>query len=88
MNIFGFFAVLIICAALVTIVYFICDSGIVIHKSYEDITKRPQVAQPVEEKQKKQEKQEKDVAVESMDAVIQAANALMGIETIDRGNNK
>ena len=92
MNIFGFFAVIIACVAVCIITMIVCKHGITIHHTNKDLTEQPA---PVEKPvmgfapEKKDDKSDvnKEVAVASMDAVIAAANELMGIETVNREVN-
>lgn len=82
MNILGFLAVIIICGALVAITILLCKYGIVIHRTHEDLTKPPEpVEKPAIGFTPASDKKEKDIAPVSMDAVIKAANELMGIST-------
>lgn len=78
MNIFGFLAVLIASAACVGSVYLICKFGITIH--HVNTTVLPPKAAPVADAVTTKKKDE-DPSELSMDAVIKAANELMGIET-------
>lgn len=91
MTLYGFLATIIICGATVGIVTMLCKWGIIIHHTHKDITEKPA---PIEISQmnftsEKSEKPAPDKAVEvtSMDAVIKAANELMGIETITKEND-
>lgn len=92
MNIFGFFAVVIACVAICIITMIVCKHGITIHHTHKDLTEQPA---PVEKPaigftpDKKEDKTDinKNVEVTSMDAVIKAANELMGIETVEKENN-
>ena len=91
MNVFGFFAVIIACITICIIVMIVCRCGITVHHTNKDLTVKPRsVDRPVPRSltEPKEEKQEpKEVEVTSMDAVIKAANALMGIETIEKEIN-
>lgn len=99
MNIFGFFAVLIACATLLGIIWLLVRKPI----SFRIIrtTEPPKLIEPKplspEELKKLTENTntiplnkseiDKDVEITSMDAVIKAANELMGIETVEKENN-
>lgn len=90
MNVFGFFAVIIACITLCIITMIVCKKGLTITKRWEDNTKdAPETKNPmgftpslptVNENIEK-EINEQTVAKASMDAVIKAANELMGIQT-------
>jgi hypothetical protein len=84
MNIFGFLAVLFACLAAVVIVFLLCKYGFTIHNVYEDLTKRPQISDSIVPIPEKDEKKPEKTAVISMDAVIQAANEVMGIGVVDK----
>lgn len=92
MNIFGFFAVIIACIAICIIVMIVCKHGITIHHTHKDLTEQPApVEKPVmgfaPEKKDEKSNVNEEVAVASMDAVIAAANELMGIETMSKEVN-
>lgn len=85
MNIFGFLSTIIICATIVVIVWLILRKpfSVRIIRAYE----QPKVV--VEKKEAQIDKEptpavDKDVAISSMDAVVKAANELMGIETVTK----
>ena len=88
MNIFGFLAVIMAGIASVIITALLCKCGITIHRTSEDVTKRPQIATSIEVPEKKTStetsKTKEDDSVKNMDAVIRAANELMGIGTIEK----
>lgn len=92
MNVFGFLAVIIICATICIITMVLCRHGITVHRTYKDITEQlAPVEKPVmgftPEKKETAQDINKEVAVTSMDAVIAAANELMGIETVSKEVN-
>ena len=82
MNIFGLLATALICGTVCFVVWFIFKKPIhivhsYINKVYTD--EKPPV--------KEDKPTDKDVEIKNMDAVISAANALMGIGTDDGGND-
>lgn len=87
MNLFGFLAIIIICITIVIVMHMLTTSGISIHKTTADVTKRPQVVvtEPVKEETPKTDSEKVDVI--SLDAVIKAANEVMGIEVITKEEN-
>lgn len=87
MNLFGFLAIIIICIAIVIVMYMLTTSGITLHKTTADVTPRPQVivSEPVKEETPKTNSEK--VAELSLDAVIKAANEVMGIEVITKEDN-
>lgn len=87
MNLFGFLAIIIICITIVIVMYMLTTSGISIHKTTADVTKRPQavITEPVKEETTKTDPEKVDVI--SLDAVIKAANEVMGIEVITKEDN-
>lgn len=87
MNIYGLFAVLIICTAAVGITLLVCKNGITIHKTSADVTQRPQIVEVSKPEEKSETKKEKPISETSMDAVIKAANELMGINVPDKEDN-
>lgn len=84
MNLFGFLAIIIICITIVIVIYMLTTSGILIHKTTADVTKRPQIVvpEPVKEETSKPDSEKMDII--SLDAVIKAANEVMGIDVITK----
>lgn len=81
MNVFGFFAVIIICATIIGAIWFLNKFPITIKtiKSTDEAPKTIEVVKPTVEDKPEEESEVLQKA--SMDAVIRAANELMGIET-------
>ena len=96
MNVFGFLAVIIICVTIIGVVLLLCHKSITITHIHKDITEqpkpeeRPTMGFSVEEKDKQEKEINKDIAQIGMDAVITAANKLMGIdvEEVDNGRKE
>lgn len=89
MNIYGLIATIFSCITAIVVVYLIIRKPISIRfTKVVELPKQEPIVVPKETKKeaepKKEEDVNKDVAVASMDAVIKAANELMGIETLDK----
>ena len=87
MNVFGFISIIVICLTIIAVTFLLCKCGIIVHRTYKDLTETPEQPEkatmgfaPEEVK----ELPENPVATASMDAVIKAANELMGIETVTK----
>lgn len=87
MNLFGFLAIIIICITIVIVMHMLTTAGISIHKTTADVTPHPQVivTEPVKEETPKTNSEK--VSEISLDAVIKAANEVMGIEVITKEDN-
>lgn len=80
MNVFGFFAVIIICATIIGAIWFLNKFPITI-KTIQS-TEAPKIIEAVKPTVEDKPEEESEVLQKaSMDAVIRAANELMGIET-------
>lgn len=86
MNLFGFLAVIVVCITIVIVVHMLTTSGISIHKTTADVTKRalPVVSESVKEDT---DIKPEDVKIISLDSVIKAANEVMGIEVATKEDN-
>ncbi len=84
--IYDLLATIIYCLTLIVIVYLFVRTPIKINFTKKiELPKQEPVQEPKKEDTTESEKQvNKNVAAASMDAVIKAANELMGIETIDK----
>ena len=98
MNAWNFLIVLLICVTLLIIADMITKKGITITRIYKDITDKEEISKDISEKKfgfekdnqdnKEDNKEEtQEIAQASMDAVIKAANELMGIEVEEDVNN-
>lgn len=83
-------SVMLICVTVLIVAYWLFTKPITIKHIYHDerevITpiQKPELTE-AERKQLEQELNKSTIAQKSMDAVIQAANAMMGIEPLDEG---
>ena len=94
MNVFGFISIIVICLTIIAVTFLLCRYGIIIHRTYKDLTETPEQperatmgftpATTPEGNKEVKELPENPVAIASMDAVIKAANELMGIETVTK----
>lgn len=88
MNLFGLIATLFVCITIAASVYIVCKQGVTIYRVHEDIvnaTQTPAPAPAVPEELKK--RNDKDDAIKAMDAVVKAANELMGIGVVEEEEN-
>lgn len=86
MNIFSLLAVIVICITWAATVLVLSKTGITIHRTSADVTKRPEVS-TITPAKPDESKKPKDVATLSLDAVIQAANEVMGISVVNQEDN-
>lgn len=89
MNVFGFLTAVIFCVTFVLLRWFAHKYPLIFHfritKDSEQVKdKTPVDADKNIEVTEEANKIENEVAAASMDAVIQAANELMGIKTVDK----
>jgi hypothetical protein len=87
MNLFGFLAIILICITIVIVMHMLTTSGISIHKTTADVTTRPQVVVTEPAKEDTPKTDSEKIAAVSLDAVIKAANEVMGIEVITKEDN-
>lgn len=86
MNIFGFFAVLIACIAVVGSIWILCTKGFIITHNHKDLTehteepKHPMGFSDENSETEKKPNEQKESKPAPMDRIIQAANELMGID--------
>ena len=84
MSTLGFIAIVIVCITWLITVFRFSKTGITIHRTSEDVTKRPSIVTDVitPESTTTEETPQNQIAKASLDAVIQAANEIMGINVI------
>jgi hypothetical protein len=85
MSTLGFIAIIIGCITWLITVFRFSKTGITIHRTSEDVTKRPPIATDAvapEPTATTEETPQNQIAKVSLDAVIQAANEIMGVNVI------